>query len=71
MEIRNHWRRDAIMGEDRSRASNPSQLANLSLLRSAAVSLLARQYPEANYVEIREQLQENADRCYKLATSNR
>ncbi len=71
VEIRNHWRRDAIMGEDRSRASNPNQLANLSLLRSAVVCLLARQYPETNYVETREELQQSADKCFKLATSAR
>jgi len=57
------------MGEDRSRTSNPNQLANLSLLRSAAISLLTRQYPETNYVELREELQESADKCFKLATS--
>ena len=42
MEIRNHWRRDAIWGEDCSRTRNPIALANLALLRSALIALLAR-----------------------------
>ena len=59
------------MGEDRSRTSNPNPLANLSLLRSAVVSILARQYPETNYVETREELQESTGKCFKLASSAR
>jgi hypothetical protein len=33
--IRHHWRRDALMGADRSRGRHPHLLANLALLRSA------------------------------------
>ena len=40
VEIRNHWRRDAIWGEDRSRTRNPNALANLALVRSALLALL-------------------------------
>jgi hypothetical protein len=36
VEIRNHWRRDALWGEDRSRTCNANALANLALLRNAA-----------------------------------
>lgn len=71
VEIRNHWRRDAIMGEDRSRTSNPSQLANLSLLRSAALHVLARGYPDDNYAQLREELGQGTDKCFELATSAR
>ena len=42
MEIRNHWRRDAVWGEDRSRTRNPIALANLALLRCALLARLAR-----------------------------
>jgi hypothetical protein len=35
VEIRNHWRRDALWGEDRSRTRNASALANLALMRNA------------------------------------
>jgi predicted transposase YbfD/YdcC len=47
VEIRNHWRRDALWGEDRSRTRNPTALANLALLRSALLELLGEQLPGA------------------------
>lgn len=40
VENRNHYRRDATMGEDATRLSNPRALANLALLRSAALGLI-------------------------------
>ena len=46
VEIRNHWRRDAIWGEDRSRTRRPTALANLALLRSALLALLPEAYPD-------------------------
>ena len=40
VEIRNHWRRDAQMGEDNTRSRNPTLIANLALLRNASLALL-------------------------------
>jgi len=45
VEIRNHWRRDALWGEDRSRTRQPKALANMALLRSALLVLLPEHYP--------------------------
>ncbi len=56
VEIRNHWRRDALMGEDGSRSRNPSLLANLALLRSGLLALLAEHFPDRPLPQIREQL---------------
>ena len=67
VEIRNHWRRDAIMREDWSRTRNVSQLANLALLRNAVIAILAREYPDENYVEVLENLQAKSDKCFDLA----
>lgn len=39
VEIRNHWRRDALWGEDHSRTRNASAPANLALLRNALLAL--------------------------------
>jgi predicted transposase YbfD/YdcC len=66
VEIRNHWRRDALMGEDRSRSRNPNLLANLALIRSALLALLADHYPEQSLPQIREQLSSNTGRCLKV-----
>lgn len=59
VEIRNHWRRDAILGQDRSRSRNPNLLANLALLRSALLSLLPDHFPGQSLPAIRELLHSN------------
>jgi predicted transposase YbfD/YdcC len=41
VENRNHWRRDASLGEDRTRLRNPTALINLALLRSVTLRLLS------------------------------
>ncbi len=46
VEIRNHWRRDVIFGEDHSRSRNPNLLANLALIRKALLAVLAEHFPD-------------------------
>ena len=46
VEIRNHWRRDALMGEDGSRSRNANLLANLALMRNVLLAHLADHVPE-------------------------
>jgi hypothetical protein len=48
VENRNHWRRDACMGEDRTRSKNPNLVANLALIRSALLALINEHHPDAN-----------------------
>jgi predicted transposase YbfD/YdcC len=43
VENRNHWRRDASLGEDRTRLHHPVALINLALLRSVTLRLLSTQ----------------------------
>ena len=66
VEVRNHWRRDALMGEDRSRSRNPNLLANLALIRSALLSLLADQFADRSQPQIHESLHSRPDRCLAL-----
>lgn len=54
VENRNHWRRDALWGEDRTRSRQPKVVANLALLRSAATRLLNDHYPDRSHSELRE-----------------
>lgn len=42
VENRDHWRRDALFGEDRSRSRNTNLLTNLALLRNALLAVLSR-----------------------------
>lgn len=69
VEIRNHWRRDAVWGEDRSRTRNATALANLALLRNALFALLPEHYPEVPHPEIHEQLHSNPAGCLRVIRS--
>ena len=54
VENRNHWRRDALMGEDQSRSRNPNLLANLALIRNVLLALLAQKRPDRSLPEVFE-----------------
>lgn len=69
VEVRNHWRRDALMGEDRSRSRHPNLLANVALIRSALLALLAQHYPDHPLPQLREQFHSHPRRCLDLLNS--
>ena len=69
VKIRNHWRRDAVWGEDRSRTRNPNALANLALLRSALIARLARHRDERSLPELIESFAENPAAAFQLINS--
>ena len=69
VEVRNHWRRDAVMGEDRSRSRNASLLANVALIRSALLALLAQHHPDESLPQIQEQFHSRPNRCLALLNS--
>jgi predicted transposase YbfD/YdcC len=66
VEIRNHWRRDAVWGEDRSRTRNPNALANLALLRSALLARLARHPDERSLPALLESFADNPASAFTL-----
>lgn len=66
VENRNHWRRDALMGEDKSRSRNATLLANLGLLRSALLQVLSPHLETQSLPELREQLHSKPARCLTL-----
>jgi predicted transposase YbfD/YdcC len=41
IEIRNHWRKDACLLEDKTRSRNPNTVAALSMLRNCLLFFLA------------------------------
>jgi predicted transposase YbfD/YdcC len=69
VEIRNHWRRDAVMGEDASRSSNPNLLANVALIRNGLLGLLANRDPDRSLPQILEELHSRPHRCLALINS--
>ena len=70
VEIRNHWRRDALMGEDRSRSRNPNLLANMALIRNALLQVLSEHIAERSLPEFRENLGSCPSRCMALPTNS-
>ncbi len=69
VEIRNHWRRDALMGEDRSRSRNPNLLANMALVRNALFALLADKMPNQSLPVTFEILQSKPAQALSLLRS--
>jgi predicted transposase YbfD/YdcC len=61
VEVRNHWRRDVLFGEDGSRSRHPSLLANMALIRNALLALVAEHFPDASGPQIIEQLSQNVN----------
>ena len=69
VEVRNHWRRDALLGEDRSRSRNATLLANVALIRSALLALLTQHHPDRSLPQIKEYLHSHPNRCLALLNS--
>jgi hypothetical protein len=63
VEVRNHWRRDAILGEDGSRSRHPTLLANLALIRNALLRVLADALEEHSLPVLQERLHSHPNRC--------
>ena len=69
VEVRNHWRRDALLREDRSRSRNANLLANMALIRSALLALLASLHPDQPLPPIKEYLHSRPDHCLAILNS--
>lgn len=69
VEIRNHWRRDVIFGEDGSRSRNPNLLANLALIRSALLALLAEHFQATASPAIIEDLARKTNQSLRILCS--
>ncbi len=68
VENRNHWRRDALMGEDGSRSRNATLRANLALIRSASLQVLAPHLETQSLPQLREHLHSKPARCLAIAS---
>ena len=68
VENRHHWRRDALLGEDRRRSRNATLLANLALLRSAMLHVLSPHLETQSLPQLREQLRSHPARALAILT---
>ena len=70
VENRNHWRRDALMGEDKSRSRNATLLANVALIRSALLQVMSPHLESQTLPQLREQLHSRPARCLAILTQS-
>ena len=70
VENRNHWRRDALMGEDGSRSRNATLLANVALIRSALLQAMSSHLENQSLPQLREQLHSNPARALTILASS-
>lgn len=66
VEIRNHWRRDVLMGEDRSRSRQADLLVNLAIIRSALLAVLADRLGQESLPAFRERLHSSPKQCLAI-----
>lgn len=66
VEVRNHWRRDVLFGEDGSRSRNANLLANMALIRNALLAILAEHFPETPGPTVIEQLGHNLNQSFRI-----
>ena len=66
VENRNHWRRDALMGEDGSRSRHPTLLANLALIRSALLQVMTPHLENQSLPQLREHLHSKPARALAI-----
>lgn len=66
VEVRNHWRRDASMGEDDSRSRHATLLANVALIRNALLKIMSDQLHDQSLPQLRETLHSRPGRCLAL-----
>lgn len=66
VEVRNHWRRDALLGEDGTRSRHPTLLANVALIRNALLAVLSETLENQSLPQLRERLHSHPARCLAL-----
>jgi predicted transposase YbfD/YdcC len=69
VEVRNHWRRDVLFGEDGSRSRNANLLANMALIRNALLAILSEHFPDTPGPAIIEELNRNHTQARQILCS--
>ena len=70
-ENRNHWVRDHVFGEDKTRSKNWRLNANLDLLRMAALRVRAELLPHVPWFQIAEKAQNKPAFVYQPVVNHR
>jgi hypothetical protein len=69
IEIRNHWRKDACLFEDKTRSRNPSTVAALALLRNCLLFFLNEDHHTNNMNAFTENIAADSRKAFSMLTS--
>lgn len=70
-ESRNHWVRDACMGEDQTRSKNDNLNCALAALRICLLALKADLHPETSWPELQERSQHDPNIPFQALLKHR
>jgi len=70
IEIRNHWRKDACLFEDKTRSRNPNIVASLALLRNCILHFLDVDTQTNNINAFTEAVAANSNRASRMIMSS-
>ena len=66
IEIRNHWRKDACLLEDKTRSRNPNTVAAMAMLRNCLLFFLDEDPHTANINAFTEDLAADSDKAFDM-----
>jgi hypothetical protein len=66
IEIRNHWRKDACLREDKTRSRNPNTVAALGMLRNCVLLFLDEDLHTSNLNAFTEATAADSDRAFDM-----
>lgn len=69
VEIRNHWLKDAVLQEDKTRSRNPTLVGSLILLRAALLRLWFNEAAGRPLPAVVEAIRQNRRLAFRLLTS--
>lgn len=65
-EIRNHWLKDAVLLEDKTRSRNPNIVASCALIRNLALFFFHQQEQFSNFAGFTEANAADSNRTYSM-----
>lgn len=66
VEIRNHWRKDACLFEDKTRSRNPNIVATLAMMRNVLLFFFSNQDIHSNLPGFVEAITADPDKSYSM-----
>ena len=66
IEIRNHWRKDACLLEDKTRSRNPNTVAAMSMLRNCLLFFLSEDKHTSNINAFTEDIAADSEKAFEM-----